>query len=206
MLIAGGGGGGGGGNAVSTENDENNQTTGGNSKGIIDGFEPGDVKGLAGGGGWSGLSTLPSQGHSLVEDALGGLSCSAKPNVLANGGFGGGGGGGCSFGGGGGGYVGGESSDVRGVSTGGGLGGTSYVNKNLGSLRLFRKLTDEDDNFDDGLVVAFYQIDKCCNNGEYPCVVLGEKMNKQNETELIKTCLCPYEFNWPHCKNVVYSK
>jgi hypothetical protein len=86
----------------------------------------------------------------------------------------------------GGGYKGGDSYE-KGY---GGQGGTSFVNSNLAHLQLFsdnskRLFNDSESN---GEVVIVPQIENCCNDGLYPCVIIGQSLSE----ELNIQCICSH--------------
>ena len=126
--------------------------------------------------------------NSPIFDAI----CSLRRKT--NGGFGGGGGG-CSTGGGGGGFHGGNTNKISEA----GNGGTSYVDFRQSFLQLFNDFEDGDDlseidhhgdsHKQEGLVVIIPQVDNCCNDGKFSCLITGETQNGS----LLRQCICGHD-------------
>jgi len=87
----------------------------------------------------------------------------------------------------GGGYQGGDSFE-KGF---GGQGGTSYVNRDLARLKLFSENSKRifKDRKKNGEVVIIPQIENCCNDGLYPCVIVGQSSTE----ELNIQCICSHD-------------
>lgn len=71
-----------------------------------------------------------------------------------------------------------------------GDGGTSYVDLSQSSLQMFSDsnlISVEPDHVpENGLVVIIPQIDNCCNDNKFPCLITGETINGT----LMKYCVC----------------
>ncbi|KAH9422121.1 hypothetical protein DERP_002415 [Dermatophagoides pteronyssinus] len=143
------------------------------------------------GGGWNSSPIIQNNqtGQSLLDGAIGGLVCPQLSEWNVTGGFGGGGGG-CQSGGGGGGYQGGN---VR-KPFDAGDGGTSYVTFNQSFLQSFSNpnmlsLSEQEEMIANGFVMVIPQIDDCCNDGQFACLITGEFQNYSTD----KYCICGLE-------------
>ncbi|XP_074600009.1 leukocyte tyrosine kinase receptor-like isoform X2 [Brevipalpus obovatus] len=204
LIIAAGGGGAG----RYPRGPQNGIRHGEDALGLVEGIKPANGQGKSGGGGWTERQPEHSvtQGSPLRLAAYGGSGCNENSKIY--GGFGGGGGGGCRFGGGGGGYVGGTSGDAQPEATislvesdlNGKRGAISYVNTNLATMRfLGANVSGASTDSRNGVVAIFPQIDDCCDDRRYPCVVVGQH---GESGPLITMCICDSEIAPDSCEKL----
>lgn len=144
------------------------------------------------GGGWNTSTIIQNNqtGQSLLYGAVGGIPCPRLSKWRVTGGFGGGGGSSCQFaGGGGGGFNGGNVNKPYDA----GDGGTSYVAFNQSFLQSFSNpnmlsLSEQEEIPANGFAMIIPQIDNCCNDGQFSCLITGEFQNITN-----KYCICGHE-------------
>ncbi|XP_046919194.1 anaplastic lymphoma kinase [Dermatophagoides farinae] len=187
LLIAGGGGGG---NGKFNPNFKLSSAQHGRGFDIYNlGYEG---TGDGAGGGWNTSTIIQNNqtGQSLLYGAVGGIPCPRLSKWRVTGGFGGGGGSSCQFaGGGGGGFNGGNVNKPYDA----GDGGTSYVAFNQSFLQSFSNpnmlsLSEQEEIPANGFAMIIPQIDNCCNDGQFSCLITGEFQNITN-----KYCICGHE-------------
>ena len=75
-----------------------------------------------------------------------------------------------------------------------GDGGTSYVTFNQSFLQSFSNpnmlsLSEQEEMIANGFVMVIPQIDDCCNDGQFACLITGEFQNYSTD----KYCICGLE-------------
>lgn len=68
-------------------------------------------------------------------------------------------------------------------------------------MRFFRGITSKDSSSELGQVIIIPQIEHCCDDGEYPCVIVGQKGD-----EVVKQCVCEYEIAHHSCIKSAFRK
>lgn len=147
-----------------------------------------------------------------MNGAVGGIPCPRLSKWQVTGGFGGGGSG-CQSGGGGGGFQGGNVNRPYNA----GDGGTSYVAFNQSFLQSFSNpnmlsLLEQEEIIADGFAMIIPQIDDCCNDGQFSCLITGELQNNTNkycicgiEKFLPNSCVCKYLFSVEFNQIILFS-